>query len=320
MEIIGTSWRELISVLYHVPFFVGHLLLPAFAYFIRDWSQLHLALSLYSVVLLSYFWTIPESPRWLLATGHTNEAVSVLESAAKFNKQQTDTIRDNITEHQDRVAAALDPTVEVRKGNAWDLVRTPNMRKKTLCMCYLWFICGMCFFGVTVYTGLLAGNIFINVAVTAAIELPATVVCIFAMKLYGRRKPLMAVNFISGIALISIAFVDEKNIVPLIALVSLGIIGISIAFIIVYLFAGEMFPTVVRNVGIGVCSTFARFGSMSAPFVNQLASTAYWLPPVIFGCVAIIGVVCCVLLPETKGAKLPETLEDGENFGKKVAE
>jgi hypothetical protein len=40
------------------------------------------------------------------------------------------------------------------------------------------------------------------------------------------------------------------------------------------------------------------------------------LPPVIFGIGPIIGAILCLLLPETMNCELPETIEDGENFGK----
>lgn len=43
-----------------------------------------------------------------------------------------------------------------------------------------------------------------------------------------------------------------------------------------------------------------------------------WLPPVIFGIGPIIGAALCLLLPETMNCELPETIEDGENFGKYV--
>lgn len=61
----------------------------------------------------------------------------------------------------------------------------------------------------------------------------------------------------------------------------------------------------------------ARLGSMVAPFVASLSVTQHWLPPVIFGVIPLIGMVLLLFLPETNGTPLPETLEDGENFGKK---
>ena len=42
------------------------------------------------------------------------------------------------------------------------------------------------------------------------------------------------------------------------------------------------------------------------------------MPPIVFGIMPLIGAILCILLPETAGCELPETLEDGENFGKWV--
>lgn len=43
---------------------------------------------------------------------------------------------------------------------------------------------------------------------------------------------------------------------------------------------------------------------------------AEWFPPIIFGTLPIMGAMLCLLLPETAGCTLPETLQDGEDFGK----
>lgn len=40
------------------------------------------------------------------------------------------------------------------------------------------------------------------------------------------------------------------------------------------------------------------------------------LPLTILGLLALVGAVISLLLPETLGTILPETIEDGENFGK----
>lgn len=59
------------------------------------------------------------------------------------------------------------------------------------------------------------------------------------------------------------------------------------------------------------------FSFKIAPFVAGLSSTSDWLPPVIFGVVPLIGALLVIFLPETLGCILPETLQDGEDFGKK---
>ena len=166
MEIIGIKWRELISVLYQIPFNLGHLTLPLFAYFIRDWDRLQFALSIPSVVLISYYWLLPESPRWLFTVGRVDESVKVLEKAALCNKLPTKGIRNDL----ETISKAR--TEVEAKGNFLDLFRTKNMLVKTVCMNFNWFACGMCFFGVSQYVGETGGNIFKNVAISACFELP----------------------------------------------------------------------------------------------------------------------------------------------------
>nr|CAD7571642.1 unnamed protein product [Timema californicum] len=78
MELVGGWWRLVFSMISHIPFSLGHSLMAAIAYYARDWRTFQLAVSLPSIVLLSYWWTIPESPRWLLTAGRETEAIAIL--------------------------------------------------------------------------------------------------------------------------------------------------------------------------------------------------------------------------------------------------
>lgn len=166
MEIIGTKYRELFSVLYQIPFNLGHLTLPVFAYFIRDWQKLQFAISIPSIILLSYFWIVPESPRWLFVVGRVDEAATILEKAAKCNKLPVENVRPSLESIKETRSE------QSSKGTAFDLIRTKNLRIKTLCMNFNWFVCGLCFFGVSQYVGETGGNIFKNVAMSASLEIP----------------------------------------------------------------------------------------------------------------------------------------------------
>lgn len=311
MEITGVRWRELVSVLYQVPFNLGHLTLPLFAYFYRDWRTLQFALSIPSVLLISYYWLVPESPRYLFTAGRIEDSAGVLESAAKMNNLPTDSIRRDLELH---AKATNTKASNESRGNALDLIRTPNLRMKTICICFNWMVCGLAFFGVAQYIGQSGGDIFWNVAVSAFLELPGTFLCIYTMKAWGRRLTLIASNTLAGVCLVLIAFLPQYQV----ELASIGLIGMSISFPTVYLYAGELFPTVIRNVGIGAASMIARIGSMVAPFVISLKLLNPALPPIVLGVIPLIGALLVLRLPETCGEPLPATIEDAEEFGKRT--
>ncbi|KAG8034523.1 hypothetical protein G9C98_007599 [Cotesia typhae] len=279
MEIVGTKWRAAITVLYQIPFSLGHMSLAGIAYLFRHWQHLQLAISLPSIILLSYWWIVPESPRWLLAVGKQKAACKILKKAAKVNKVTDKDIPELVRKHylhQNSRKSASDHSASII-----DLFRTTNMRIKSLAIFFNWAVCGMGLFGMTQYIGQVGGDIFVNFAVSGATQIPD----------------------LAWLRLILACF---------------GIVGMSVSFTTVYLFSGELFPTVVRNIGVGTSSMCARIGSMVAPFVVSLSLVRGFLPPLIFGTFPLIGAGLALFLPETNGCQLPETLQDGEDFGKKI--
>ena len=49
-----------------------------------------------------------------------------------------------------------------------------------------------------------------------------------------------------------------------------GKLGASTGFHVIYQYSAELFPTVVRNSGMGSCSCMARIGGIVAPLVADL--------------------------------------------------
>lgn len=315
MEVVGGKWRTVVSTLHHIPFNLGHMSMALISYFIRNWRQFQLAITLPSLFFFTYWWIIPESPRWLLAMGKEKQARKILTAGASRNNRKLDgEFEKSLMNSQPGKGA------EENKGNLFDLFRTPNLRKKTLAVFFNWMVCGLCFYGLAQYMGEIGGNIFVNVASSGLIELPGAFLCIYLLEKFGRRNTLLSANLVTAMACILITFLPQNSEVEhfKFILASLGIVGSSIAFPTIYLFSGELFPTVVRNVGVGSASMCARIGSIIAPFVSSLGVFNVYLPPMIFGTVPLIGALLCLLLPETRGAQLPATIEDGERFGLKL--
>ncbi|XP_054000832.1 organic cation transporter protein-like [Hylaeus anthracinus] len=313
MEIVGTEWRSIMSVLFHVPFLLGHLMNPLISYLTRTWDSFQMAVSIPSIFLLSYYWIIPESPRWLLAVGKLLKAEKILVKAAGRNKIPIENVKAAIETYTNN--ASVRRTKNEEKYNITHLFRTTNLRRKTICICINWFVCGSCFFGLAQYMGYLDGNIFVNVAISAAAELPGTVIVLCLISRVSRLRILICGNMLSGLSLLLLTVISNST--WTVSLATVGLAGMAISFPTVYLYSSEAFPTVVRNIGIGLGSICARTGSMIAPYIATMGKIRPWLPPVIFGVGPLLGAALCLLLPETMNCKLPDTIEDGENFGKK---
>ncbi|KAG7299051.1 hypothetical protein JYU34_017526 [Plutella xylostella] len=310
MEFVGGKYRDVVSACYQVPFNLGHIMLPMFSYFIRDYATFQLVISAVPVVLLCYFCLLPETPRWLIAVKRTDEAVILIETVAKVNNRPTENIATDVKTYQ----ASIE-TNQLKKGNILDLFRTPNIRKNILAMAFNWLACSYCFYGVSQYVGQLSGDVFLNVLSSACLTLVGTLTSIPLMKVVGRRTLLIVFNFICSLCLLALLVIPSG--VASVVMASVGQVASFIVFVVVYLYASELFPTVVRNAAIGFSSMMARVGSMVAPLVIELEVYSWWLPPFLFAIVPLVGGFVAFLLPETKGCELMTTIEEGENFGKK---
>ncbi|XP_011312309.1 organic cation transporter protein [Fopius arisanus] len=315
MEVVGIEWRSTLSVLFHIPFLLGHLLIPLIAYYTRGWRIFLMTVSLPPILLLSYYWVIPESPRWLLAVGRIKSARNVLKTAAKRNSIHEDKVIAAIESHSNQRGKEVELDKKFSKTyNLLDICRTPNMRIRSICIAVNWFVCGICFFGLAQYVGRLEGDIFINVAVSAACELPGILVVLYLISRVSRLKILIGANVTSGVSLLLLMFISNKT--AQVVLATIGLSAMSISFPTIYLYTGELFPTVVRNIGFGLCSVSARIGSIIAPFIATMGYYGASIPPLCFGIGPLIGAGLCLLLPETMDCKLPETIEEAENFRK----
>ena len=101
--------------------------------------------------------------------------------------------------------------------------------------------------------------------------------------------------------------------VLLLAVVSMGKFGIICVFAIIHLHAAELFPTVLRTTGMGSASVFARFGSMLAPVVGRELGKVHPIATiVIFAFLSMIAGFLTLWLPETRGLKMIDTIEEAE--------
>ena len=105
----------------------------------------------------------------------------------------------------------------------------------------------------------------------------------------------------------------------------LAIIGkffITMAFGIIYFYTNELFPTVIRATGMGTCGMMCRIGGIVAGWLGLLKQYHVFIPTTIYGVLSVFFAFLAMALPETKGEKIPDTMEEGEqgwNFNTFIA-
>nr|XP_048293628.1 solute carrier family 22 member 21 isoform X2 [Myodes glareolus]XP_048293629.1 solute carrier family 22 member 21 isoform X2 [Myodes glareolus] len=278
------------------------MVLPLFAYFIRDWRMLLLALTVPGVLCGLLWWCIPESPRWLISQGRIKEAEVIIRKAAKINGIVAPSPIFVPNELQD--VSSKKP----HSHHIYDLIRTRNIRILTIMSIILWLTISVGYFGLSLDTPNLNGDIYLNGFLLAAVEVPAYVLAWLLLKHVTRRYSMAGSLFLGGSVLLLLQLVPSDLIYLSTTLVMVGKFGITSAYSMVYVYTAELYPTVVRNMGVGVSSTASRLGSILSPYFVYLGAYNRHLPYILMGSLTIMTAIITLFFPESSDVSLPDTI------------
>uniref|UniRef100_A0A8C9QV91 Solute carrier family 22 member 5 n=1 Tax=Scleropages formosus TaxID=113540 RepID=A0A8C9QV91_SCLFO len=301
-ETLSRSMRVLFATLgTFLHYCLGYMLLPCVALVLRDWRPLLFALAGFSSVYFPLWWFISESPRWLLSKGRVKEVEAILRDAARWNKCQVPEVLfsqlENVTPKREETHSIV------------AMLRAGNVRGITAMCLLLWMSINMGYFGLSLNTSNLSGNPHLNCFLSALSEVPAYLASSLILKYLPRRVILSACLVVGGSVLLLIQLVPE-GLQPLsLALEMMGKLSFTMSFCVVYIYTVELYPTVFRNAGMGMCSSAARIGSITAPYVLYLGAVNKFLPYIVMGSVTIGSCTVNLFLPETLNKQLPETIE-----------
>ncbi|XP_047482516.1 organic cation transporter protein-like [Penaeus chinensis] len=327
METCDPRYRAATGILIFLPWTVSLILLGGVGFLIRDWRELMFTLSLPMFLFLPVLWFIDESPRWLIVRGRHQHALRVLQKAGRWNKvampaeEELYAIMENIQKEAQKTrrlsdALASGPLSCLRgvTREAMVLFRTKRIRSITLALYLDYLVLGTVYYGLSLGGDQFGVDPFVYMTLGGVMELPGSTLTIPMVQKMGRKLSSILCFLVTAGALLALGVTTLGWLGMVFTMV--GKMAITAAYQIIYLYASEVFPTEVRQRGMGTATMVAKVGSVAAPFlVENLSSIGPWVPLVIFGGVSLIAAGVTLKLPETRGASLPDTVADLESSG-----
>ena len=286
-------------------------LLGFLAYLIRDWRNLTIAASLPTIFALLIINHVAESPRWLASQGKYDEAEAILLKMAKENGG----ISKPVSLRRSKLTSKAG--IPMQSYGIFDLFTNRRTCSLTVIMMISWFVNSHVYYGLSLNVKNLGGNMYVNFILAGLVEIPSYILTVFLLNWSGRRKSLF--YFMIGAATscyvcMKLQQQEATNLAWLSVSAMFGKFCISASFAVVYVYAAELFPTVIRNVGMGVATVASRVGGILCPFVVLMGEQSRSLPMFIFACMSLVAALVGLKLPETKGHPMPETMEDLERL------
>uniref|UniRef100_A0A3B3YA99 Major facilitator superfamily (MFS) profile domain-containing protein n=1 Tax=Poecilia mexicana TaxID=48701 RepID=A0A3B3YA99_9TELE len=266
---------------------VGYMLMPAVAYFIRDWRMLLIAMAASGLIYIPLWWLLTESPRWLLSQGRIKEAEEIIINADIFRPAE----------------------LKIRyKTNVFVILKSCNIASITLLCASLWAIITLSYYALLLNTSNLNGDPYLNCFLSAVTEVPAYLIALLLLQFCSRHLCQSSTLLLGGVMILCVQLIPKHLSTVAVLLEMLGKFGVTAAFCVVYSVTTELFPTVIRNTAMGCCSMAARIATIISPFIIYLGEYYKALPYIVMGALAICGGIVCFMLPETFGRALPEAL------------
>ncbi|XP_017842037.1 organic cation transporter protein [Drosophila busckii] len=314
LEYVGPRYRTFVGnmslALFYSPF---TMVMPWMALGLGNWRRFVLFGSLPICFALFSYCLLPESARWLVSVGKIDDALIILQRISRWNRKPLpDKVWDTFRE------SCLQFYKEEFEGRAFticSLLRRRRMARYMVLMIGIWMSISLVYDGhVRAASVLDKDNVFIIFTIACATELPGNLLVIAILDRLGRRWCAFAFTTLSGIFSLVAANLVQPKLVLSAALA--GRFCANVAYNIGLQWAAEILPTVVRAQGVAFIHTMGFVAMLLSPPVIYLSHLSGSLMLNILGALGMLGGLLSLFLPETLYQELPQTLSDGDQFGK----
>ncbi|XP_031799509.1 solute carrier family 22 member 6 [Sarcophilus harrisii] len=339
LEWSPTRTRTMTGTLVSYSATLGQILLPGLAYALPNWRWLQLTLSMPFFAFFGYSWWFAESARWLVLAGRPEQAIQVLKRVARINGRRAEGDGLSIENRQpvDIPGREAPISLPARAGgphlsplvlpNPFAPIspsqRSPRLGSRGRDSSHLLsspsppssqrFATSFAYYGVAMDLQGFGLRVHMLQLLFGMVDIPAKLLSTLAMSRAGRRVAQVTALVLAGLGILANLLVPTELAALRTTLAVLGKGCLAASFNCVYLYTGELYPTAIRQTGLGGGSTMARVGGIVAPLVKLTGEQMPLVPPIIYGSIPVLSGLVALGLPETRNRPLKDTVEEVEN-------
>jgi putative MFS transporter len=255
-----------------------------------NWRWVLVTSALPAVIVLVVRRGLPESPRWLMQRGRTDEARRII-----------DRYLGGEAYFRDEEYGSEQP------GTGWRRLFAPELRSRTVFVCMFWACLVAPYFAIftfapEVFAALQLTDPRASTIAANSIAVLGAVVGMLTIEWVGRRKQLIGPFWIMTGALLVVGLWTDAPAAVIVACFALFAFCNALSGNLTAVYPIEVFPTDVRASGVGIASAFSRIGAAVGTFLLPVGISTIGV-----GGSMLIGAVLCALGALVSHALAPET-------------
>ncbi|KAK2580809.1 hypothetical protein KPH14_011543 [Odynerus spinipes] len=322
-EVASEKHRQWMGVAYNAGYPVGTAIMAGIAYGLDDWRHIQLASTLPTLILLLFMWLMPESPRWYLSQNRPKDAQKVIEKYYGPIYETTSTYSVSVVrkpmlearseETEDR---ASNPSTEEHRIKAnikglLTLLLNGELCKRVMITNFAWLTASLTYYALALNVDNFSADRYVYIFVMGITEIPAYLIPTPILMVFGRRQACALIYSLTALCLLSILLIPATKTLTIVIVALTGRFALSTVYSIVILYTSELFPTTTRNSAVGSSSAMSHVGSVASPYVaDLLGAITWWAPSTLCGLCALLSGLLCMMLPETRGRSLADTVDE----------
>lgn len=254
---------------------------------------------------------LPESPRWLIIEGRSEEAAQIVREMAAMNGQTLDPFKFHQSVQHDHAMTLSD-------------FFSREHISLTIPLWSVWLTFGFCYYAVILFVtvvfektdenddGLTCDFDYAPIFLTAVSEVAGIFFVAVGIDRMGRVKSQIIYFAAAGlfVALMG-AHLTGSGLLAVSLFARMAAVAATCA---VWVSTPELYPTEIRASAHAAANCMARVGALLSPFIAESRNLSHLGIGLIIGIVNLCGAMAAYFLPETAGKSLTDTKEEAADL------